>query len=221
MADQTLTTRDLMKTHDLSEDYCTKEISDVHASSLCLLLHRCSEWQLMVPILGMKEDEVSDTEHALLSEDERRQNFILKWRKKHGCEATFKALINALIKIECHEDAEEVCKFLKKSIAEPSHMQPQRIIPSSSVSTSPGVSASHLQPHIVSSASSTLPDSRQPLSSSSVPQPPNTSTPSSAFNVTSNSAESTTSSNMTSKKAFSLHTLTAIIWEVLVLACFG
>jgi hypothetical protein len=213
MADQTLTTRDLMNTYDLSEDYCTKEISNVHASDVCLLLHGCSKWQLMVPILGMKEDEVSDTKHALLSEDERRQNFILKWRKKHGCEATFKALINALIKIECHEDAEEVCKFLKKSIAEPSqqtcesHMQPQRIIPSSSVSTSPSVSASHLQPHIMSSASTTLPDSHQPLSSSSVPQPPNASTPFNTCLVTSNSAESTTSPNMTSKKSFfSVHT---------------
>jgi hypothetical protein len=217
MADQTLTTRDLMNTYDLSEDYCTKEISNVHASDVCLLLHGCSKWQLMVPILGMKEDEVSDTKHALLSEDERRQNFILKWRKKHGCEATFKALINALIKIECHEDAEEVCKFLKESIAEPSQQtcQPQHVPPSSSISMSPSVSASHLQAQVISSASTTLLDSYQPLSSSSIFQPPNAtsstypqlSSVSNTHFAMSKSAESTTSPNMTSKKSSFVCTL--------------
>jgi hypothetical protein len=217
MTNQTLTTKDLMKDYDLSEDFCNKEISDIHVSDICLLLHRCSKWQLMVSILGMKEDEVSDTEHALLSEDERRQNFILKWRKKHGCEATFKALINALIKIECHEDAEEVCKFLKESIAEPSQQtcQPQYVLPSLSVSMSPTVSASHLQAQVMSSASTTLPDSYQPLSSSSISQPPNATSstypqPSSVSNThfaTSKSAESTTSPNMTSKKSFFVCTL--------------
>jgi hypothetical protein len=214
MTDQTLAARDLMKNYDLSEDYCNKEISDVHASGICLLLRRCSKWQLMVPILGMKEDEVNGTEHTLLNEDERRQNIILKWRKKHGCEATFRALINALIKIECHEDAEEVCKFLKETIAEPSQQTCESCIqphapPSSSVSMSPSVSASYLQPQVMSSASTTLLDSHQSLSSSSVSQPPNATSStclqqSSAFNIrlaTSNTLQSTTSPNMTSKKS--------------------
>ena len=48
-----------------------------------------------------------------MDEDEKRATFFAKWKEAKGSDATYKALISALLEIGCAEDAECVCKLLK------------------------------------------------------------------------------------------------------------
>jgi len=174
MADQI--PRDLMEHYNLSEECCNREITDIHISDFCL--SGCTKWRLMAPNLGLTESDVSDIKHDSLNEEEMRPNFLFKWRNKKGRDATYTALINALLKLGCRKDAELVCQLLQQSIATPT--QPSFVStanlrpPPSNLSTtclqpksaSTGaqttcVSTSHLQTQSVSSyshpASASLP----------------------------------------------------------------
>ena len=59
---------------------------------------------------------MSDIERSVShhKESEKRIEFFCEWEKRSGSGATYKALICALLKIYCTEDAESVCKLLQK-----------------------------------------------------------------------------------------------------------
>ena len=46
---------------------------------------------------------------------EASSSFFSKWKEAKGSGATYRALISALLKIKCVEDAEGVCELLKNS----------------------------------------------------------------------------------------------------------
>ena len=90
------------------------EVSTLHATEIAA--HHCHEWgRLLVYLFSENEKPDSikkDIEKKVGEPQQQREEFFNVWIKKKGNDATYKALISALLHISCRADAEFVCKIL-------------------------------------------------------------------------------------------------------------
>ena len=115
--------------HPLMDDYpllsCferegDKPIPDAHLDQIS---RTCSEkWRYLPAHLELPDSMATDTARDGKNEEERRHIFFFGWKQTKGSHATYRRLVNAFLKIECREDAENVCKFFQalKSVQPPS-----------------------------------------------------------------------------------------------------
>ena len=89
------------------EQQITEEVLDKIASTCC------EDYRRLPPYLGVECIAIRDIERDGKSEPERRQTFLRKWKQVKGSGATYKAIIAALLKIRCREDAEKICVLVK------------------------------------------------------------------------------------------------------------
>ncbi len=54
-----------------------------------------------------------DIDYGQRSEREKRQSFFKEWKQRKGSNATYKALVSALLKINHRDDAEYLCRLLQ------------------------------------------------------------------------------------------------------------
>lgn len=94
----------------------------------------CKEWKSLPPYLDLEAIEADDIDLRPIDEREKRHKFLLKWKHIKGSRATYKQLIDALLKINCVQDAEGVSSLLKQSITS----KPQPLNPGSAPSISAG-----------------------------------------------------------------------------------
>ena len=91
-----------------------RQITDAHIASFSQ--NSGSKWRLMPTSLGMKTIVAEDIDHNYSnSEDEKRHDFFTRWKRLKGSQATYKALIDALLTINRKEDADHVYELLMKS----------------------------------------------------------------------------------------------------------
>lgn len=93
-------------------DLTDKVITDIHLEEISN--SHCTAWKHLSPHLDLEKAVSSDVESSLGDESTKRHNFLLKWKRIKGSRATYKALITALQRIKCQEDAEYV-----QSLVEP------------------------------------------------------------------------------------------------------
>ena len=93
------------------EDY-NLQISDRHIGDISRLY--CRKWKSLPPHLELRSIVMEDIDCGAGSEEDKRHSFLLKWKQMKGSEATYRILIMALLEIGCRQDAENVCKLLKK-----------------------------------------------------------------------------------------------------------
>ena len=105
----------------LLDHYCLKEddvnspVTDIHLEEISRSY--CEEWNCLTPYLGMPTIVGSDVSHSATSTEKgKRYDFLTRWKHKKGRGATYKVLINALLKTESRKDAEGVCEMLQKSM---------------------------------------------------------------------------------------------------------
>ena len=60
----------------------------------------------------MTRTDVTNAEKDGNDEESKGQRFLERWKEKKGCDATYIKLINALLEVECRNDAESVCELL-------------------------------------------------------------------------------------------------------------
>ena len=112
----TLSFDELLRVYELTVEECDRVVSDEEIGEISSQL--CGKFRELTHYLpGMKEIHVNDIDRDKYSEEEKRVAFFKKWKDVMGLHATYKALVNALLKIRCGKDAEEVCKRCKASIA--------------------------------------------------------------------------------------------------------
>lgn len=106
--------------YGLSEDSYGRCVSESHMGHLSSSMH--SKWRLVAPQLRLKDvvPSIEGTSEAR-SEEEKAKLLLILWRRRRGNEATYKSLIEALLKADCRSDAEYVCQMLKKSVGGHSH----------------------------------------------------------------------------------------------------
>ncbi len=100
----------LMESFGLSEEYFNKEISDVHLDQISRSY--CGKWRELYCYLELDEILVSDMDHMIGSEEEKRRKFFAQWKEKKGSDVTYRRLLDALLEIGCRKDAEAICKLI-------------------------------------------------------------------------------------------------------------
>ena len=107
---------DVTKHYELTEEECSIQVSDCHLELISQSY--CRLWRMLPAHLELKSIVAEDIEYIHGDEREKRYKFLLQWKEIKGSLATYKQLINALLKIDCMGDADAVCtSMLKESIS--------------------------------------------------------------------------------------------------------
>ena len=73
-----------------------------------------SEWRRLAPILTNEAEQfVEDIERDYDEEEEKRSGFLVKWTQEFSIRATYKRLIEALLKIKRRNDAKKICELFQ------------------------------------------------------------------------------------------------------------
>ena len=103
----------LMSDYGMTEEHYNKQVTNIHLEELSR--SGCKLWKSLPPHLELKTIVAEDIDDCREDPGMKRYKFLLKWKDMKGLGATYRQLINALLKIECRQDAEKLCDMLKKS----------------------------------------------------------------------------------------------------------
>lgn len=107
---ETVALAHLLEKMKLTEDCCNSPVSTQHLEDISS--SHCGQWRKLPSRLGLNTIVVDDICRKPVDEEEKRTSFFKKWHEMKGSDATYKALIRALLGIGCVSDAESVCKML-------------------------------------------------------------------------------------------------------------
>ena len=110
----------LIKQYGLTEGDCNQVVSDAHLE--CISRLSCEHWRKLPAHLQLAQMVAKDVDSNQKSEDTKRHDFLLCWKEIKGSAATYSQLINALLKIDCAQDAEKVCEILGGSQPQPQQL---------------------------------------------------------------------------------------------------
>ena len=86
---------------------CSKE-------HLLEIAKRLTNWRNAAPWLGLDPASVETWDYdGHLNEEGKRQKMLTEWKQRKGCEATYEALANVLLKVDRTDLAEELLHSLK------------------------------------------------------------------------------------------------------------
>ena len=104
----------MMEDFKLSEAGFKRQVSDCHIEEISDSF--CEKWRSLPPYLEMEAIVAKDIDrdHSGCDECEKRCSFLKKWKKLKGQKATYKCLISALLRMKCRDEAEGVCRLVKK-----------------------------------------------------------------------------------------------------------
>ena len=87
-----------------------QKCSDEHLKSISGFL----DWRIVAPYMGLSETDIQDIDIDKRAEPEKRLKALQKWKMKYGYVATFKNLVQVLLKVGNADHAEEVCRLLQE-----------------------------------------------------------------------------------------------------------
>jgi hypothetical protein len=88
------------------------QVSDRHLEEISRVC--CEDWRSLPPHLKLETIAAKDIDKSPKVEEEKRHDFLKKWKKTKGSDATYKKLHDALIEIKSRDDAERVCKIMRE-----------------------------------------------------------------------------------------------------------
>ena len=81
-----------------------------------------THWRDVAPHLGLKEGDIEEIERDIKNESEKRPKVLQKWKHKYGSKASYRVLIEALLKCHMANHAENVCCLLvARDDSKPAH----------------------------------------------------------------------------------------------------
>lgn len=104
---------ELLQHYKLTEECCDRQVTDSHLEDISGCC--CGQWRSLPSHLEMEMLVARDIEHEHTTEQEKRKDFLFAWKQKKGFHATYRKLVNALLRIDCRDDAGKVCKLLQES----------------------------------------------------------------------------------------------------------
>lgn len=99
--------------YELTKESCSKPVCDAHLE--CISRSCCKYWKKLPAHLGLETIVADDIDQSQGDEGTKRHNFLCRWKEIKGTSVTYNQLLNALLKIDCAQDAEKVCAILKDS----------------------------------------------------------------------------------------------------------
>ena len=89
-----------------------KRISDDHLREIALF-KTLTNWRTVATYLGLDKNDLDDIKREEDDEKMRKLNALEKWKGKFGSKATYRKLVEVLLKLEKTDAAEDVCHLLK------------------------------------------------------------------------------------------------------------
>ena len=109
----TIKFEDLLKEYGLTEEDCCRQVCKKGVDKISI---SCSlPYERLPAYLDLKGVSAKDIRKDCKSEPERRTALLEAWKQMKGSDATYKALIVALLEIGHRDDAEEICKLTPKA----------------------------------------------------------------------------------------------------------
>ena len=102
---------DLVKHANIPPTLLDLECCDDHLTSISLFL----DWRKVAPHLGLDTADIEEIE-SKTTESEKRLETLQKWKLKYSYLATFKVLVQVLLKLRCAEHALKMCKLLHSQV---------------------------------------------------------------------------------------------------------
>ena len=102
-----LTTHDLAQHCGISESCLETEVAREHFPQLSRFL---TQWKLLSPLLDVSQAGVDTVESDNRKEEVKRVSFLEVWKQKMSFKATYRVLVESLLKIERVDDAKGICK---------------------------------------------------------------------------------------------------------------
>ena len=98
----------ILRLFNLTHEDLRKKVSHKHVGKF-----KCEWWRLPAYLdMDPKIKDDIERNRGLTDEPMKRQNFFEQWKHLNGENATYEALVNALLECERRADAEDVCKLL-------------------------------------------------------------------------------------------------------------
>ena len=107
----------LMNHYGLTEEHYDQQVRDIHLEELSR--SGCKQWKSLPPHLEVETIVAEDIDNSREDPGTKRYMFLLTWKDRKGFDATYRQLINALLKVGCRQDAEKLCEMLKKYVTQP------------------------------------------------------------------------------------------------------
>lgn len=107
-----ITTQDLIQHCGLEDACLEREVAREYFQDLSWYL---SEWERLAPLLNISHTEVDDIDRENPKPEKKRGSFLKLWKQKMSIKATYRALIDSLLRIGRGDDAKGVCQVLQQS----------------------------------------------------------------------------------------------------------
>jgi len=109
MAGLVISLQDLKEKYHLSEDQLNKEVSDEHLRAVSRII---DDHKIVGPELGLTEQEMTAINRDNETHDLKKGAMLRQWKQKYSWKATYKNLVEALLKCSRANDARRVCELL-------------------------------------------------------------------------------------------------------------
>ena len=103
-----VTLDELLKEVGVTSMQLDKKCTNEHLHEIALFL---TSWRTLAPHLGLSS-EMEAVDRDAHSEKEKSQKILKSWKTKFAFKATYRMLVEALLKIGSADLAEQVCRFL-------------------------------------------------------------------------------------------------------------
>jgi len=109
MASRSVTLQDLVYRYSLSDGSLNAPVTDEHIQEISMFM---TDWSTVARNL-MDDSTIETVEIDRKNEEDRRHGFLKKWKSQNAFKATYKELIDALLKCRKAVEAEKICELLK------------------------------------------------------------------------------------------------------------
>ena len=108
-----ITLKDLLKRVDVHSEKLDVFISDDHLREIAIFL---TSWRKVATYLELSENDLDDVEREGKDEQDKRLKALQIWKGKFGFKATYRKLVEVLLRLTKADIAERVLLLLKGMI---------------------------------------------------------------------------------------------------------
>ena len=112
MAGPIISLEDLIDKFQLSQKLLGKEVSEEHLKEVSRII---DDHEIVGPELGLTQQEMTAISRDGKTHDLQKVAVLRKWKQKFSWKATFRVLIEALLKCNRADHARQVCELLAQS----------------------------------------------------------------------------------------------------------
>ena len=112
MAGKGISLQALTDRYNLSQDVLDKEVSEEHLREVSRII---DDHEVVGPELGLSQPQMSAINSDAKTQELRRMKMLENWKQIFAYEATYRKLIEALLKCYRRDIAQNVCELLVQS----------------------------------------------------------------------------------------------------------